>query len=89
MFGYLFLGQAVVMSMLVGWLFIETLRLDPFEQLEKEFGDKIRWRQGRKPIYAYLAVSATFGLSYIGRYLLNEYLDGCGSTASVFVLYMA
>ena len=85
MFGYLFLGQAVVMSMLVAWLFIETLRLDPFEQLEKEFGDKIRWREGRKPIYVFLAVSAIFGLSYIGRYLLNEYFFGCSnSIQSIF-----
>ena len=71
--GYPFIGQAVVMSMLVAWLFIETLRLDPFERLEKEFGDKIRWREGRKSIYVYLIVSALFGLSYIGRYIVNEH----------------
>ena len=85
--GYLFLGQVIVMGLLVTWLFIETLREDPFEKAEREFGDTCRWRAGRKKMCSYLIVSAFFALSYIGRFFFNDYF-GCNYNENSYAAFM-
>ena len=87
MIGYTFLGQFIVMSLLVTWLYIETLREDPFEKAEREFGDTCRWRAGRKRMCSYLIVSAFFALSYIGRFFFNDYF-GCNYNENSYAAFM-
>ena len=75
------------MGLLVTWLFIETLREDPFEKAEREFGDTCRWRAGRKRMCSYLIVSAFFALSYIGRFFFNDYF-GCNYNENSYAAFM-
>ena len=57
--GYVFLGQMIVMAMLTAWLFIETHKGD---------ADGVR-----KQLRIFATISFFFGLSYIGRFVTNEY----------------
>ena len=61
--GYVFLGQVIVLSLLVIWLFIET----------QCRGFEYAGHSTRKQMGLYAVVSTCFALSYIGRFLLNEY----------------
>ena len=71
--GYLFLGQVIVMVLLVIWLFIETLRESPKERRDREQGYLVRpWPSVRKYLCFYATISFFFALSYIGRFLNNN-----------------
>ena len=77
------------MGLLVAWLSIETQREDAHERRERQRGYPIpsRRRPERKYLCIYAAVSAFFALSYIGRFINNEFFF-CGSNADAFVAEM-
>ena len=88
---YCFLGQIIVMGSLVTWLFIEALRYDVQVKHIREQGYFVpsRCHFVRKELCTYGTITGFFALSYIGRYLTNEFL-GCGTITDVdpFVVNM-
>ena len=91
MVGYIFLGQVIVMGSLVTWLFIEALRYDVQVKRAREQGDPVpsRCYFVGKELCTYGTITAFFALSYIGRYLNNEFFRACGSNVDPFVANMA
>ena len=69
--GYLFLAQVIVMILLVVWLFIETQRAVNRERRASDVGGVTPSLRRERCTYA--IISIFFGLSYIGRYILNSY----------------
>ena len=78
------------MTILVVWLFIETLRDDAYDRYERQRGNRRnRCQYVRKELCIYATVSVLFALSYICRFALNEYFYGCGgSIVPYFGRYM-
>ena len=73
--GWSFFGQVMVMVLLVIWIFVEIRRFDIREKKIKAKFVTDLWQYKR-----YFATSALFfGLSYSGRFILNTYVDDCGS----------
>ena len=75
MIGYIFLGQCIVMVLLVIWLFVVTLREGFKERRDRLRG--IRTESVSKELCVYATVSVFFALSYIGRYIINEHFIFC------------
>ena len=75
MVGYFFLSQVIVMGSLVTWLFIEALRYDVHDKVERERGYFVpsRCHSVGTELCTYGTITAFFALSYIGRYLYNEF----------------
>ena len=81
---FAFLSQVVVMICLVIWLFVETQRAVNREM--REFGKVQRTLRRERCIYA--IITFFFALSYMARFILNEY-QFCGQQAGVkFASYM-
>ena len=78
------------MGSLVTWLFIEALRYDVGVKRVREQGDPVpsRCYFVGKELCTYGTITAFFALSYIGRYLNNDY-SGCGSNADPFYAFLA
>ena len=69
----MFLGQVIVMVLLVIWLFVETLRESVQERSARLRGIRTERVSLSKELCVYATVSVFFALSYIGRFLNNEY----------------
>ena len=86
MVGYIFLGQVIVMGSFVTWLFVEALRYDVYVKHARKQGDPVasRCHSVGKELCTYGTVTAFFALSYIGRYINNEFFTGCGTNKVYF-----
>ena len=82
--GYIFLGQVILMTLLVAWLLLETNRA---VRREKRLYGKVMHTL-RTEQCTYGIISVFFGVSYFGRFYLNEYEACSQSFKSTFVLYM-
>ena len=71
--GYLFLGQTIVMVVLVAWLFVEMQRDDAETRRRRRRGFTIHKEPMPKEMRIYLIISSLFALSYIGRFFINKY----------------
>ena len=88
--GYLFLGQVIVMALLVVWLFVETLRDDAQTRRDRKRGYTVHRESLFRELCIYAIVSSLFALSYIARFTLNDYFVCNGNNAaSVFAHNMA
>ena len=67
--GYLFLSQVIIMILLVVWLFVETKRAVDRERNARQDGKVTHTLMRERCTYA--TISTFFGLSYIGRFVLN------------------
>ena len=87
--GYLFLGQVIVMALLVVWLFVEMQRDDAKTRRDRRRGYTIHKERMPKELCVYAIITSLFALSYIGRFILEEHF-GCDSdyTGSSFVAYI-
>ena len=83
--GYLCLSQVITMVLLVVWLFVETKRAVDRERRSRQDGKVTHTLVRERCTYA--IISTLFGLSYIGRFVLNTYID-CEVNESPFVLQM-
>ena len=73
--GYLFLGQAIVMALLVTWLFIETQRDDAKMRRDRRRGYTIHKEPLPKELRIYAIITSLFALSYIGRFIFDEFFS--------------
>ena len=79
------------MGSLVTWLFIEALRYDVEVKRVREQGDPVpsRCYFVGKELCTYGTITAFFALSYIGRYLNNEFFSAnCSDDVDYFVIKM-
>ena len=77
--GYSFLCQVIVMCLLVAWLFVETYRIKAREKNKLTAQDGSVTNSLHKERCTYAIISSFFALSYVGRFILNEYIFGCGT----------
>ena len=77
--GNSFLGQVVIMTLLVAWLFIETYRVVAREKRAAQGGFVSQNLHKERCTYA--IISTFFALSYIGRFIYNRFAYGCGVEA--------
>ena len=82
MIGYIFLGQVIVMVMLVIWLSFETQKDDYQTRRAKEIGCHIDRYPVSKELCVYITFSFFFALSYIGRFINNEFFFSCDKVYS-------
>ena len=71
------------MVLLVIWLFIETRRAVNREKLARQDGYVTHTL--RKERCTYAIITTFFGLSYLGRYVMNEFLFGVGNSFADYV----
>ena len=71
------------MVSLVIWLFIETRRAVAREILARQDGHVTHTLRKERCIYA--IITTFFGLSYLGRYVMNEYIFGVGDSFADYV----
>ena len=81
--------QVILMISLVVWLFVETQRAVNREREARQgVVTHTLWRER----FTYALISAIFGLSYIGRIVVNDHAvqatKGDGPERSAFALYM-
>ena len=81
--GWCFLGQVILMILLVIWLFVETKRADDREMKQNGVGKKDLQKERR----TYAMITTFFGLSYFGRFFINTY-DYCGQIEPDFTYVM-
>ena len=79
------------MGSLVTWLFVEALRYDVYVKHARKQGDPVasRCHSVGKELCTYGTVTAFFALSYIGRYLYNEFFACSSNDVDYFVTKMA
>ena len=86
--GAMFLCQVIVMTLLVVWLFVETYRVVARERKAWQGGGSSS-HSLHKERCTYAFVSTFFALSYIGRFITNQYAYNCGNkTWPPFTAYM-
>ena len=85
----MFLGETIVMVLLVAWLFIEMQRDDAETRRRRRRGYTIHREPMPKELRIYLIITSLFALSYIGRFIINKYFS-CSDDliGSLFDAYM-
>ena len=71
----MFLGQFIVMTLLVTWLFVETQRSSPYERRFRRRCLQFRSHSVGEQLCLIATVTFFFAISYIGRLTLNEYFS--------------